>query len=212
MIHSWPMRSVSPAPLLPVEFNGTGVFRFAPGNNGSNALPVPAPSPAPPGDLMSVVVSLANGVPNVNNPNDPIEALNALGGPGKVLWDWTYVVATKTFTGVQNQAIPGYSAPEITIQYRVAINTFIGNPFNGANVNIQPPGYTNPQTTHNDKAGSYTYVEARDYGDAPNSYGEAVHTIDVSKNPQYRLLHFVHVHGSSRGSRRCVPGVVQCEG
>ena len=172
---------IGPAPLLPMEFNGTGVFRFAAGTNGQT--PLPYPNPNNPNDVMTVVVSLANGVPNVNNPNDPLDALNALGGPGKDLWSWQYNVTFKTFTGTQRQTIPGYTYPEVTIQYRVARNTFITNAFNGANVNIQPPGYTNPQPLDNDAASSYTYVQALDYGDAPASYGVARHAIDVSKNP-----------------------------
>lgn len=169
---------IGPAPLLPMEFNGTGVFRFAAGTNGQT--PLPYPNPNNPNDVMTVVVSLANGVPNVNNPNDPLDALNALGGPGKDLWSWQYNVTFKTFTGTQRQTIPGYTYPEVTIQYRVARNTFITNAFNGANVNIQPPGYTNPQPLDNDAASSYTYVQALDYGDAPNSYGAAKHEIDLA--------------------------------
>lgn len=54
---------------------------------------------------------------------------------------------------------------------------------NGAIVNVQPPGYTNPQSQDNDSASSYIYVEAFDNGDAPASYLTAAHTVDVTKDP-----------------------------
>lgn len=174
---------ISPAPLLPLEFNGTGVCSLKPGNNGGT--PLPLGSPGNPTDLMTVQISLANGVPNVANPLDPIDALNALGGPGKDYWTWTYTVATRTFYGIQRLVIPAYTAEEVTVQYKVTENTFLAaNPlvFNGLNVNISPPGYTNPQTTDNDKASSYTYVAAKDYGDDPISYGEALHNVDVTRD------------------------------
>ena len=180
---------ISPAPLLPVEFNGTGVGTLRPGNNGGFALPLG--SPTNPNDLMTVVISLGNGVPNVANPQDPADALTALGGPGKIYWDWTYNPSIRTYTGVQNQVIPAYTAELITVQYKVTENTPVGNAFNGLNVNIQPPGYTNPQPTDNDKASSYTYVQARDFGDAPNSYGEAYHEVDAfTKNPSLQYTQF----------------------
>ena len=63
-------------------------------------------------------------------------------------------------------------------------NSFFGGSptvSNGFNANLQPPPYTNSQPTGDDAVSSYTYVRARDFGDAPISYGEAVHTIDVTK-------------------------------
>jgi len=68
----------------------------------------------------------------------------------------------------------------------VAENSFLGaspTVSNGFNVNLQPPGYTNPQPTDDDAVSSYTYVEAFDYGDAPASYGAAIHSVNVTKNP-----------------------------
>jgi len=170
---------INPAPLLPVEFNGTGVGYLNPGIQSGFDLPLG--SPTNPNDRMTVVATLVNGAPNVANPQDPTNALTALGGPGVIYWDWTYTPATRTYRGVQNRVIPAFTAEEITIQYKLTDNTFSGNAFNGLNVNIQLPGYTNPQPADNDKASSYTYVEAKDYGDAPISYGDVSHTIDVSK-------------------------------
>jgi len=173
---------IAPAPLLPLEFSGTGVCSLKPGNNGGDELPLG--SLLNPNDRMVVTLSLANGVPNVADPSDAAQALTALGGPGKDYWDWTYTPATATYRGVQNRPIPAYTAEEVTVQYRVTANTFKSadpNTFNGLNVNISPPGYTNPQSTDNDQASSFTYVEAADFGDAPASYGAAQHLIDLTK-------------------------------
>jgi hypothetical protein len=174
---------IAPAPLLPLEFSGTGVCSLKPGNNGGDELPLG--SLLNPNDLMVVTLSLANGVPNVADPSNATQALTALGGPGKDYWDWTYTPATKTYRGVQKRPIPAYTAEEVTVQYRVSANTFqSASPiaFNGLNVNISPPGYTNPQTTDNDQASSFTYVEAVDFGDAPASYGSASHIVDITKD------------------------------
>ncbi len=174
---------IAQAPLLPLEFSGTGVGSLKPGNNGGDELPLGSLLNS--NDLMVVTFSLANGVPNVADPSNEAQALSALGGPGKVYWDWTYNPATVTYRGVQNRPIPAYTAEEVTVQYRVTVNTFQNaapNTFNGLNVNISPPGYTNPQTTDNDQGSSYTYVEARDFGDAPSSYGTAMHNLDLTKD------------------------------
>ena len=73
----------------------------------------------------------------------------------------------------------------ITIAYKVTQNSFLGaspTVSNGFNVNIQPPGYTNPQPTDDDSVSAYTYVEAFDYGDAPITYGAVSHVVDVTKD------------------------------
>jgi hypothetical protein len=174
---------ITPAPLLPLEFSGTGVISLKPGNNGGDELPLGSLLNS--NDLMVVTFTLANGLPNVADPSSEAQALSVLGGPGKVYWDWTYNPATVTYRGVQNRPIPAYTAEEVTVQYRVTVNTFQNaspTTFNGLNVNISPPGYTNPQTTDNDQGSSYTYVEAIDFGDAPASYGAAQHLIDLTKD------------------------------
>jgi hypothetical protein len=188
---------IAPAPMLPVEFGGTGTFTFQAGNNGGDALIFPALN-GNAGNLMGLVISLANGVPNVPGAVDifnptAAEALTAISGPLLSFFDFTYNPGIRTYTGVQIAAIPAFSSIEAVIQYRVAENTFIGSPFNGANVNVQPPGYTNPQPTDNDQASSFTYVQASDFGDAPvsgvaqdglgtNSYGSATHAINVAQD------------------------------
>ena len=176
---------IAPAPLAPAEFGGTGTYTFQAGNNGGDALIFPALD-GNPGNLMGLEISLANGVPNVPTAVDPdnpdaAEGLSALSGPLLDYFDFTYNPVIKTYTGVQKAEIPAFASFEAVIQYRVTVNTFIGSPFNGGNVNAQPPGYTNPQPTDNDQASSNTYVKAIDYGDAPISYGSADHTIDLVK-------------------------------
>lgn len=160
--------------LLPVEFNGTGVARFDVGNTGSTDMVVST------GDEMTLVISLSKGVPNNADP------LAALGGNGVEWFTWQYDPAIRTYFAKQIATIPGDSRRTVTIQYRVAENSFLGaapTVSNGFNVNLQPPGYTNPQPTDDDSVSSYTYVQAFDYGDAPSSYGAAWHTVNVVKSP-----------------------------
>ena len=137
---------------------------------------------------MKLVITLSKGFPNVPNPSDPVAALAALGGDGVAWFDWTYEPAITTYRATQRVTIPGRprsSRRTITIQYRVTQNSFFGGSptvSNGFNANLQPPPYANPQPTGDDAVSSYTYVRAIDYGDAPISYGNVSHTIDISKN------------------------------
>jgi hypothetical protein len=186
---------ISPAPLLPVEFGGTGVAAFDVGNTGSTDMLLV------PNQEMKLVITLSKGVPNVSNPSDPVAALAALGGDGVEWFEWTYDPAITTYRATQKVTIPGStptvpSRRTVTIQYRVTQNSFLGGTpsiSNGFNANLQPPPYVNPQPTDDDAVSSYTYVEAKDYGDAPtagtapngigtNAYGSAVSAIDVSKD------------------------------
>jgi hypothetical protein len=57
---------VSPAPLLPVEFNGTGTLALDVGNTGSTELCLVD------GQEMTMVITLSKGIPNNA---DPIAAL-----------------------------------------------------------------------------------------------------------------------------------------
>ena len=145
---------VAPAPLLPLEFNGTGVLSFDVGNTGSDPLPLVV------GQEMTLVVTLSDGIPNNAAP------LSALGGTWVGMFDWVYTPGTKTYTGKQNQVIPGSTAlipsqGSITIQYKVTRNTPIGSPSNGFNVNVQPPPYSNgSNATDDDTVSSYTYVNS----------------------------------------------------
>ena len=174
---------VEPAPLLPLEFGGTGNVRFDVGNTGSDDIVWVD------GQAMTLVITLSKGVPDVGDPNDPLDALNALSGPGVAWFEWSYDPSITTFFASQIATIPGTPTggtwERINIAYRVAENSFLGAPptvSNGFNVNLQPPPWTNPQPTDDDQVSSYTYVQAFDFGDAPESYGAPSHEIDLTKD------------------------------
>ena len=181
---------VEPAPLLPLEFNGTGNLRFDVGNTGSDDI-VWVQDQA-----MGMVITLSKGVPDVTDPSDPADALNALSGPGVAWFDWTYDVATTTFTASQIATIPANSRERINIAYRVSENSFLAaspTTSNGFNVNIQPPDWTNPQPTDDDAVSSFTFVEAFDFGDVPDSYGTPRHVINVTKNSNGLYNQYVYL-------------------
>ena len=143
---------VSPAPLLPLEFNGTGVLSFDVGNTGGDPLPLTT------NQEMGLEISLSKGVPNAASP------LDALGGSMLGYFSWLYDAVNNTFRAKQIMTIPGNSLGNITIQYKVTSNTNKDNSSNGFNVNLQPPPYTNGvNTTDDDAVSSYTYVQALDF-------------------------------------------------
>lgn len=150
--------TVSPAPLLPAEFTGTGVLSFNVGITGSEELPLIT------NQEMTLVITLSDGEP------DNADPLAALGGTWVDKFDWSYEAACTTYRAVQNQALPGSvagtpSLGTITIQYQVRRNTTLAESSNGFNVNLQPPPYSNgSNTTDDDASSSYTYVKATDYG------------------------------------------------
>ncbi|NLX27415.1 MAG: T9SS type A sorting domain-containing protein [Bacteroidales bacterium] len=167
--------SVSPAPLAPVEFNGTGVLTFTIGNGGTDDL---LWDPAIPNNDMIVVITLSRGVPNVPT-LDATTALDALGGTFSSMFDWTYDVVTNTYNGRQVQTIAAGASGTIVIQYKVTENSFQLGPQNGFNVNLTPPPYTNGENLLADDAvNAYTYTEFSDFGDAPDTYPVANHFID----------------------------------
>ncbi len=167
---------VSPAPMIPAEFNGTGTLTFDVGNTGSSDIVWVT------NQEMLLTISLSYGVPNVANPNDPAQAITAVTGPGAAWFSWEYFPAQNTLRGRQKATIPGSSRQTINIAYKVTKNSFFGASYqNGYNVNISPPGYTNPQPTNDDTVAAYTYVRAYDFSDAPTSYGSSSHEIAVKK-------------------------------
>lgn len=152
---------ISPAPLLPLEFNGTGIASFNIGNTYASDMPLVQ------NKENTLKISLSKGEPD--NPNPVL----AVGGTWKNYFNWSYNSSTKTFTAVQNNTLPGAPAVgTITIAYKVTENSNISQINNGFLVNIQPnPDYNgNGNQLADDEAGSYTYVQAVDYGDAPASY------------------------------------------
>jgi len=160
--------------MLPAEFNGTGTLSLFVGNTGSSDITVV------PGQEMLVNITLSRGVPN------NVDPLAAISGAGAQWFTWSYNPGIRTYTGVQNQTIPGdlnfTVSEEIVIDYRVAENSFVTQtPQNGFNSNITPPGYTNDSNaTNDDTISNYTYVQAFDYGDAPAPYLAARHEINLS--------------------------------
>ncbi|WP_415370750.1 gliding motility-associated C-terminal domain-containing protein [Patiriisocius sp. Uisw_047] len=159
---------VSPAPMLPTEFNGTGLVSFNLGNTGSTKLDLVT------GQEMALIVTLSKGVP------DNLDPLAAMGGTWLFYFDWTYDATITSYRGVQNQDIPGNASGDITITYKVTDNTSLSTASNGFNANLQPPPYTNGFNDASDDAvSSFTYVLATDFGDAPISYGAASHEVNI---------------------------------
>jgi hypothetical protein len=171
---------MSPKPLLPVEFGGTGTISFSIGNTGTLPLPLVA------NQEMTLVLTLANGVP------DNVDPLAALGGPWVSYFDWTYNPAISTYSAIQNQEIPAQSSGTITVGYRVTVNTTQSVLGNGFNLNLQPPPYANGSNVGIDDAtNGYTFVRARDFGDAPLSYGSAGADINLYRNSAGNYVNFV---------------------
>ncbi|TRZ76714.1 MAG: HYR domain-containing protein, partial [Bacteroidetes bacterium] len=173
--------TISPAPLFPAEYNGTGVVSFKVGNTGSDPLVWDANEP---NHDVILVMTLSRGVPNVA-PLNATTALTVIGGSFASTFTWTYNVSTNTYQGRQNRTIPGLDQINftneglITIQYKVTQNSPKTGPQNGFNVNLTPPPYANSNSQSDDQVSAYTWTEIRDYGDAPISYGSADHFIDV---------------------------------
>ncbi|YCM42163.1 GEVED domain-containing protein [Verrucomicrobiaceae bacterium 227] len=168
---------VDPAPMLPAEFNGTGQLIFDVGNTGSDPIVWVT------NQEMLITISLSYGKPNVANPEDALDAINAIGGPGAAFFTWLYFPDSRTFRATQAADLPGNWRETITIDYKVVENSFSGASYqNGFNTNISPPGYTNPQPTDDDSVAAYTFVAASDFSDAPSSYGVASHEVNFRRN------------------------------
>jgi hypothetical protein len=170
-----------PSTLLPAEFNGAGFVYFNFGNTGSDPLVVD------PVGQMRLTLSLSRGIP------DNADPLAALGGTGKDKFSWVYLSDSNSYQGTQIEIIEGDSEYSITIAYKVTVNTPPeATPQNGFNLNLTPPPYSNISNDRNDDSiSAYTFVEARDYGDAPGTYGTAYHLIDVfSKNASNQFTRF----------------------
>jgi hypothetical protein len=173
--------TISPAPIPPVELNGTGVISFKVGNTGDDAL---VWTEGNPGNELVVVVQLSRGLPDVN-PLTAENALKAIGGNYARMFSWSYDLQANRFTGRQKETIPGLGVDLVTIAYKVNANS--EQPENGFLVTLTPPEYTRISNTLNDdQVSSYTWTEARDFGDAPLSYGLAYHKIQV--NPDFLIF------------------------
>jgi hypothetical protein len=164
---------ISPDPLFPYEFGGEGKLTFHIGNSGNKPLHLV------PNQEMTLIITLSYGIPGTDDP------LQALGGTWADKFDWSYDESVNTYFAVQNQEIEEFGKGTIILHYKVSTNSPAINPANGCKVNLQPPPYSNGiNSTNDDDVGFYTFVQARDFGDAPSSYGPAIHQIDVFKHPE----------------------------
>jgi hypothetical protein len=93
--------TITPEPLFPLEADGSGVFSFTLGNSGGDQLEVF------PGESITVIITLSNGVPDNSNP------LLAIGGSYANLFSWSYT--TGEFIGTQMATISGGASGRITI-------------------------------------------------------------------------------------------------
>jgi uncharacterized repeat protein (TIGR01451 family) len=163
---------ISPKPMLPVEFGGNGVVSFRVGNSGSEDLYYRV------GWEMSLVIGLLNGVPNSEDP------ISALKGEWVDYFNWVYNPTLNSYTGIQKKEIKAGTSGIITVDYKVRKNITESGSSNGFNVNIQPPPYANGENlTGDDSTSKYTFTKATDYGDAPESYGQASSEIYLYRSP-----------------------------
>lgn len=163
--------TMTPAPLIPAEFEGSGTFTFVVGNSGSHVMKRVE------NQEMTMMITLSLGFPAEEDP------LRSIGGSWARKFSWSYDSQINTFTATQTEDIPAGSEGTVVIRYKVGANSPASAPANGCNVNLQQPPYTNGiNLTHDDNLSAYTYVQAFDYGDAPGIYGVAVHEIDVSRD------------------------------
>ena len=140
---------ISPAPLLPVQLNGTGLLAFNIGNTGSDPITLVV------GQEMKVLITLSKGRPDNINP------IAAIGGSWSQYFTWSYDPVTSVYTGVQIQTIPGGPVQgELTIKYLVTENTVSGKVLNGFKAEIIPPAYMSGANTSNDDlVSSYTLTQ-----------------------------------------------------
>jgi uncharacterized repeat protein (TIGR01451 family) len=163
--------TISPAPLLPVEFNGMGVGTFNVGNTGSSILPLVV------GDEIKIIITLSAGLPK------SVDPYLDLSGSGVTYFDWSYDTGLNQYTGVQNKDFPGNMLESISVAYRVTVNTNQSLADNGFGVQLIPPLYAKVINSQNDdEVSSYTFVRALDFGDAPISYGSASAEINLFKD------------------------------
>jgi hypothetical protein len=144
---------ISPSPLLKVQQNGRGTVSFNIGNTGSSPLEYYADIP---GNDVSLIITLVNGLPDVQ-PLDSSAALKTIGGTWADMFTWQYDMTNNTFTGRQCKVIPGQSQGNIIVGYKVSVDSPENQPKNGFSVKCIPPQYTHSTNTVNDdKVSSFT--------------------------------------------------------
>jgi hypothetical protein len=171
--------SIGKTSLLPAEFNGKGEVSFKIGNTGSSPIVYDKKDPL---RNLSLVINFSNGTPNRKNP------LASVKGSWVSMFDWTYDDAANSYTAVQKRDIPGYDQGTVTVEFNVTGNTKLAGATNGFKISVKPPAYMKGiNTTQDDMVSSYTYTSAYDFGDAPESYGEARHQIELDKDQESGL-------------------------
>jgi hypothetical protein len=147
---------ISPAPLSTVESDGVGVVSFNVGNTGSSTLNLDRSNPD---SNLVLVISLSNGVPNVE-PLNKKSALKAISGSWADMFRWEYDMTLNTIRGIQIQPILGLSQGDVVIQYKITRNSPLDQPRNGFSVILVPPGYTVlTNSTNDDEVSSYTWTK-----------------------------------------------------
>jgi hypothetical protein len=165
--------------VLPKEFDGKGEVFFRIGNTGNSSIAMDGTYPA---NNLTLVISFSRGIPDRINP------LASLKGSWAGMFDWTYDASANTFTGLQNCEIPGDSQGEIILGFNVAENSTLEGASNGFKIALKTPAYMKGlNSTQDDMASSYTFTKALDFGDAPESYGEASHEINLNKEAESGL-------------------------
>jgi hypothetical protein len=141
---------ISPAPLLPVEQNGTGEISFKFGNTGDYPMIFDIDKPE---YCVLLTIKLSNGIPN------NVDPLSSISGSVSYMFDWTYDSLSNTFFGRQNQTIPGSKIGLITIQYKVTKNSTDNEILNGFDVKLTSPEYAISNTKGDDQVSCYTWTE-----------------------------------------------------
>lgn len=113
-------------------------------------------------DPIILTVKLHGGVyDNVHFANP----LAAIGGSYAFMFTWTYDAATATYTGLQNQTIPGGDIGDITFGYKATVGTYtLATADNGIEItlksNSNAPDGIGTNDTSNDVTSSYTYLNS----------------------------------------------------
>jgi hypothetical protein len=149
---------ISPSPLSTVESDGTGVVSFNVGNTGSSILNLDRSNPD---SNLVLIISLSNGIPNVNSLNKN-NALKAISGTWADMFKWEYDMISNTYKGIQIRAIPGISQGSVIVQYKVTTNSPKTKAKNGFEVKLMSPPYSHVTNSINDDGvSSYTWTETR---------------------------------------------------
>ena len=141
---------ITPAPLLPVQSNGSGMVSFIVGNTASDPIDLVT------GQELEVIITFSKGIPGHENP------IEALSGSWLQYFNWSYNPFTNSFTGIQNQMIPaGPVRGNITVLYKVTENTTTMNDVgNGFKAEIVAPQYMNGiNAAADDMVSSYTMTQ-----------------------------------------------------